>query len=99
MFQPVSLPLQKGIRFVPVPYPPRQVPYPHRYGFALRRPYPSVYTEGGRYGLTTFRKIDKDGLGSLCLPTALGVDDKEAINPCSRCIAFWLKPNSIFGLL
>jgi hypothetical protein len=51
-----------------------------------------------QYGLTTFRKVDKDGLGALCPPVALGVHDRILSRPCTRYSAFWLKPLSIFGL-
>jgi len=52
-----------------------------------------------QYGLTTFRKIDKDGLGALCPPVALGVHDRVLSRLCTRYSAFWLKPISIFGLV
>ena len=52
-----------------------------------------------RYGLTTFRKIDKDGLGALSPPVALCVHDRILSRPCTRYGAFWLKPISILGLL
>jgi hypothetical protein len=52
-----------------------------------------------RYGLTTFRKIDKDGLGALSPPGALCVHDRILSRPCTRSSAFWLKPLSILGLL
>src|SRR5262244_2875361 len=51
-----------------------------------------------QYGLTTFRKGDRDGLGALCPPVALGVHDRILSRPCTRSSAFWLKPLSIFGL-
>ena len=51
-----------------------------------------------QYGLTTFRKVDTDGLGALCPPGALGVHDKVLSRLCTRSSAFWLKPSSIFGL-
>jgi hypothetical protein len=37
-----------------------------------------------RYGLTTFHKVDKDGLGALCPPVVLGVHDRELTNPCTH---------------
>jgi hypothetical protein len=36
------------------------------------------------YGLTTFRKVDKDRLGALCPPVALGVHDRILSRPCTR---------------
>ena len=48
---------------------------------------PSLWKE--RYGLTTFHKVDKDGLGALCSPVALSVHDREPANPCTRYGAFW----------
>ena len=52
-----------------------------------------------RYGLTTFRKVDKDGLGALSPPGALGVHDRILSRPCTHYSAFWLKPISILGLV
>ena len=37
-----------------------------------------------QYGLPTFRKVDKDGLGALCSPGALGVHDRVMARPCTR---------------
>jgi hypothetical protein len=37
-----------------------------------------------QYGFTTFRKIDKDGLGALCPPVALAVHDRVLSRPCTR---------------
>jgi hypothetical protein len=37
-----------------------------------------------RYGLTTFHKVDKNGLGALCSPVVLGVRDRERRSPCSH---------------
>src|SRR4029453_14079564 len=51
-----------------------------------------------QYGLTTFRKVDTDGLGALCPPGALNVHDRVLSRLCTRSSAFWRKPNSIFGL-
>jgi hypothetical protein len=65
MSQPVSVPLQDGLRF----FPP---PYPHRHG---------------QYGLTTFRKVDIDGLGALSPPGALRVHDRVLSRPCTRSSA------------
>jgi len=40
-----------------------------------------------RYGLTTFHKVDKNGLGALYSPVAWRVHDREVDNPCTllRC--------------
>jgi hypothetical protein len=51
-----------------------------------------------QYGLTTFHKVDKDGLGALCPPVALDVHDRVGMKPCARYSACWLKPLSTFGL-
>jgi hypothetical protein len=40
-----------------------------------------------RYGLTTFRKVDMDGLGALSPPGALRVHDKVLSRPCTRSSA------------
>src|SRR5713101_3467352 len=37
-----------------------------------------------RYGLTTFHKVDTNGLGALCSPVALCVHDREDGNLCTR---------------
>src|SRR5262249_14883012 len=63
--QPVSAPLQDGLRF----FPP---PYPHHHG---------------QYGLTTFRKVDRDGLGALSPPGAWRVHDRVLSRPCTRSSA------------
>ena len=65
MLQPVSVPLQDGLRF----FPPL---YPHSHG---------------QYGLTTFRKVDMDGLGALSPPVALRVHDRVLSRPCTRSSA------------
>jgi hypothetical protein len=52
-----------------------------------------------QYGLTTFRKVDTNGLGALCPPGVLDVHDRVLSRPCTRSSAFWRKPVSILGLL
>ena len=37
-----------------------------------------------QYGLTTFRKVDTNGLGALCPPVALRVHDRVLSRPCTR---------------
>ena len=37
-----------------------------------------------RYGLTTFHKVDKDGLGALCSPVALDVHARVLTRPWTR---------------
>jgi hypothetical protein len=37
-----------------------------------------------RYGLTTFHKVDTNGLGALCPPVALAVHDRVCLRPCTR---------------
>jgi hypothetical protein len=41
-----------------------------------------------RYGLTTFHKVDRDGLGALCPPVALGVHDGVLARPRTSYGAF-----------
>jgi hypothetical protein len=48
---------------------------------------PSIRKE--RYGLTTFHKVDRDGLGALCSPVVLGVHDRVLVRPCAHYGAFW----------
>jgi hypothetical protein len=50
------------------------------------------------YKLTVFRIDNRARLGLLSSPAALIAHDKEEINPCSRCVPFWFKPYSTFGL-
>jgi hypothetical protein len=40
-----------------------------------------------RYGLTTFRKVDTNGLGALCPPGALDVHDRVMARPGTRSSA------------
>jgi hypothetical protein len=56
-------------------------PIPARLRLALRPPY--LYKKG-QYGLTTFHKVDKDGLGALCPPVALSVHDRVMARPYTR---------------
>ena len=46
-----------------------------------------------RYGLTTFHKVDKDGLGALYSPVALHVHDREGEKPCTRYSAILAQAN------
>jgi hypothetical protein len=73
---------------------PTPIPAPPSVGLVAFLP----FVRKERYGLTTFHKIDKDGLGALCPPVALCVHDKVMARPCTRYSAFWPKPLSIFGL-
>jgi hypothetical protein len=53
-----------------------------------------------RYGFTTFRRVDKNGLGALCSPVVLGVHDRGLARPCTHyspllgqaCQHLWLVP-------
>jgi hypothetical protein len=71
-------------------------PIPASPSVRLTASLPSFQKE--RYGLTTFHKVDTDGLGALCPPVALGVHDRVGMKPCTRYSACWLKPLSTFGL-
>ena len=73
---------------------PTPLPAPPLVGLATSLP----SLRKGRYGLTTFHKVDKDGLGALCSPVVLRVHDRVLGRPCTHYSAFWLKPLSIFGL-
>ena len=73
---------------------PTPIPAPPLVGLAAFLP----FLRKEQYGLTTFHKVDTDGLGTLFSPVALRVHDREGVNPCTRYGAFWLKPLSIFGL-
>ena len=73
---------------------PTPLPAPSLVGLATSLP--SLRKE--RYGLTTFHKVDTDGLGALCSPGVLSVHDRVLARPCTHYGAFWPKPVSIFGL-
>jgi hypothetical protein len=47
----------------------------------------SLPSQKERYGLTTFPKVDTDGVGALCSPVALGVHDRVMARPCTRSSA------------
>lgn len=88
MSQPVSRPLQPGIRFFhhPLPAPPSD---------RLTAHLPVAWR---RYGLTLFHINDKSGLGSAFPPVACC----SRIPICKRdpkLRAFWLEPVSAFGSL
>src|SRR4029453_14792233 len=51
-----------------------------------------------RYGLTTFRKVDKDGLGTLCPPGALAVHDRVLSRLCTRSSALLAQASQHLGL-
>jgi hypothetical protein len=63
---------------------PTPIPAPPWVGLATFLP--SLQKE--RYGLTTFRKIDRIGLGALYSPVACGVHDRVKARPCARYGAF-----------
>ena len=52
-------------------------------------------------GLRAYRvPPEKPGrVGPFSAPAALGAHDRGGARPCSRCIPFWAKPLSVFGLL
>ena len=59
---------------------PTPIPAPLLVGLAAFLP----FLRKERYGLTTFHKIDKDGLGALCSPVALDVHDRVMARPGTR---------------
>src|SRR5713101_3056423 len=59
---------------------PTPIPAPPLVGLAAFLP----FLRKERYGLTTFPKVDTNGLGSLCPPVALRVHDRVALRPCTR---------------
>jgi hypothetical protein len=63
---------------------PTPIPAPPLVGLATFLP--SFQKE--RYGLTTFRKIDRIGLGALYSPVACGVHDRVEARPCACYSAF-----------
>jgi hypothetical protein len=74
---------------------PTPLPAPPWVGLATFLP--SLQKE--RYGLTTFHKVARLGLGALYSPVSYGVHDRVKARPCTRYSAVWPKPLSIFGLL
>jgi hypothetical protein len=52
-----------------------------------------------RYGLTTFHKVDKDGLGALSPPGALGVHDRVLSRLCTRSSALLAQACQHLGLV
>ena len=72
---------------------PTPIPAPPLVGLAAFLP----FLRKERYGLTTFPKVDTNGLGALCPPVALGVHDRVGMKPCAHYSACWLKPLSTFG--
>ena len=84
LFQPLSTPLQDGLRFF-------RVPVPAISSACLAAAY--------RDGLTVFCIGNKSGLGLLYPPVALDVHERTRKIASTRHGAFWLKPVSIFGLL
>ena len=81
-YQPCDLVSQRPITGRPSLFP-TPIPAPPLVG--LTTFLPSFRKE--RYGLTTFRKIDTDGLGALCPPEALAVHDRVCLRPCTRSSA------------
>src|SRR5882672_6707615 len=59
---------------------PTPIPAPPLVGLAAFLP----FLRKERYGLTTFHKVDKDGLGALCSPVALDVHDRVMARPGTR---------------
>ena len=59
---------------------PTPIPAPPLVGLAAFLP----FWRKERYGLTTFHKVDKDGLGALCPPVALSVHDRVLARPCTH---------------
>ena len=90
MLQPVSAPLQGGVRF----FPP---PYPHRHGSALRLSYLPV----GRNDTGLPRSARLTGTGEV-----LSLRRERCVSmtgyyrdPVPAPVPFWRKPVSIFGLV
>jgi|GEM_PF-3024826 len=74
-------------------------PIPASLSVCLTASLPLVMRRGERYGLTTFRRIDTNGLGALCPPTAWVSMTGNRQIPVPAAFPFWAKPPSIFGLL
>jgi len=86
--QPLSGPLQTGLRLLHPPLPPR--PSAH---------FTVCFPEWETCGLTTFRVRITDGLGPACLPVVTLSTVSEGSDAYAGPRAFWLKPVSVLGLL
>src|SRR5262249_14814879 len=62
---------------------PTPLPAPPSVGLAAFLP----FWRQKRYGLTTFHKVDRDGLGAVCSPGALAVHDRVMARPGTRSSA------------
>jgi hypothetical protein len=82
--QPLSTPLQNGLRFFHTPIP--AIP-----SACLTACFP---LDEGNYGLTTFRFCDHNRLGLSSPPTVLFAHGRKASTSCTHCFAFWLKPGT-----
>lgn len=87
MFQPLSRPLQPGVRFLcdPIPAPPTVFLTVH-------------LPKGQRYGLTTFPVCHTTGLGPTFFTGDLGRRRIPSSDGNNRSRTFWFKPVSSFGL-
>ena len=86
---PRILPITRRHALFPTPRPA-----PPLVGLMAFRPFKKE-----RYGLTTFRKVAKDGLGALSPPVALGVHDRIVSRPCTRSSAFLAQASQHLGLV
>ena len=84
--QSVSAPLQSGIRFLHVP-----IPAPH---IGLPCGLLTSSVEGERYGLTTFRVSDNDGLGLSYPPAVIMSVQPHLDRELTDCTPFWFKPQT-----
>src|SRR5262244_2158449 len=90
MLQPVSVPLQDGLRF----FPP---PYPHRHQWALRLSYLSY--DRSDMGLPRSTRLTRTGeVLSLRRERWMSMTGYYR-DPVPAPVPFWPKPGSIFGLL
>lgn len=95
MLHSLSAPLQSGVRFLLPPLPPRPEALLTR-GFP--REEKTFPRKRKACGLTVFRRKDTLGLGSLCPPAVFVAHARRYDSPLTRCVAFWRKPDSLFGL-
>jgi hypothetical protein len=89
MLQPLSIRLQIGICFFQLPLPVTPSAF-----LAVRLP-----PVGRDAGFTVFRSSDdNDDLAPACHTGSGHVRVPHRYSEAARCIAFWLKPVSAFGL-
>ena len=85
--QPLSTSLQGSIRFLRTPLPASPTAF-----LAISLP-----SFGQQYGLTVFRVVCKDGLGSAYSPVVVVSVPSQSHGEGPTTFPFWVRPVSVFG--